>query len=60
MPRPELHARVADRRYRFEHLNWTDWPTTPMVVVNWYGHGQEFVPWPEEDGRWVLLPVEPM
>jgi hypothetical protein len=30
---------------------------TPMVVVNWCGHGQEFVPWPEKDGYWVLVPV---
>jgi len=28
-----------------------------MVVVNWCGHGQEFVPWPDEDGYWTLLPV---
>jgi hypothetical protein len=27
------------------------------VVVNWCGHGQEFVPWPEKDGYWVLVPV---
>ena len=36
---------------------WTGWPTTAMVVVNWCGHGQEFVPWPETDGYWVLVPV---
>jgi len=28
-----------------------------MLVVNWCGHGQEFVPWPEADGYWVLVPV---
>jgi hypothetical protein len=28
-----------------------------MVVVNWCGHGQEFVPWPEKDSDWVLVPV---
>jgi hypothetical protein len=32
-------------------------PTTPMVVVNWCGHPQEFVPRPEKDGYWVLVPV---
>jgi hypothetical protein len=36
---------------------WTGWPTTPMVVVNWCGHRQEFVPWPEKDGYWTLVPV---
>jgi len=45
------------RRYRFEHLPWTRRPAQPMVVVNWCGHGQEFVPWPDEDGYWTLLPV---
>jgi hypothetical protein len=25
--------------------------------VNWCGHGQEFVPWPEKDGYWLLVPV---
>ena len=38
-------------------FDWTGWPTKPMVVVNWCGHGQEFVPWPEKDGYWVLVPV---
>jgi len=36
---------------------WTGWPTQPMVVVNWCGHGQGFVQWPEEDGYWVLVLV---
>ena len=45
------------RRYRFEHLPWTGWPTQPIVVVNWCGHGQEFVPWPDKDGYWALVPV---
>jgi hypothetical protein len=28
-----------------------------MVVVNWCGLGQEFVPWPDADGYWMLVPV---
>ena len=28
-----------------------------MVVVNWCGHGQEFVPWLEQEAYWVLVPV---
>ncbi len=51
------HAPAPERRYRFEHLMWTGWPTTPMVVVNWCGRGQEFVPWPDKDGYWTLVPV---
>jgi hypothetical protein len=47
----------AVRPYRFEHLMSTGWPTQPMVVINWCGHGQEFVPWPDNDGYWTLVPV---
>jgi len=54
---PDCKREWAVRRYRFEHLMWTGWPATPMVVVNWCGHGQEFVPWPEADRYWVLVPV---
>jgi hypothetical protein len=28
-----------------------------MVIVNWYGHGREFVPWPDKEGYWTLVPV---
>jgi hypothetical protein len=28
-----------------------------MVVVNWCGHVQEFVPWLDKDGYWTLVPV---
>ena len=45
-------------RYRFEHLDWTGWPTKPMFVADWCGHGQEFVPWPDADGLWALVVVE--
>jgi len=33
---------MAVRRYRFEHLMWTGWPSTPMVVVNSCGQDYEF------------------
>jgi hypothetical protein len=36
------------RRSRLQHLIMAGWK--PMLVVNWYGHGQEFIPWPETDG----------
>jgi len=26
-----------------------------MLVVNWCGQGQEFIPWPEADGLWALV-----
>jgi len=33
---------MAVRRYRFKHLMWTGWPSTPMVVVNSCGQDYEF------------------
>ncbi len=30
-------------------------PMKTMLIVNWCGHGQEFVP--EADGYWTLVPV---
>jgi len=32
-------------------------PMKPMLVVNYCGHGQQFFPWPEPDGLWVLVPI---
>jgi hypothetical protein len=32
-------------------------PMKPMLVVNYCGHGEEFIPWPEADGLWRLVPV---
>ena len=32
-------------------------PMKPMHVVNWCGHGQELIPWPEADGYWTLVPL---
>src|SRR5258705_13522868 len=54
---PECTREWAVRRYRFERLHWTGWPMTPKMVVDWCGHGQEFVPWRDADGYWVLVPV---
>jgi hypothetical protein len=30
---------------------------TTMRPVNWCGHSQEFVAWPEVDGYWRLVPM---
>jgi len=32
-------------------------PMKPMLIVNYCGHGQEFIPWPEADDYWTLVPV---
>jgi hypothetical protein len=45
-------------RHRLQHLIMAGWKATkPMIVVNWCGYGQKFVPWPEGDGLWTLVPV---
>jgi hypothetical protein len=30
---------------------------TTTKIVNWCGHSQEYVPWPEPGGWWRLVPV---
>jgi len=37
----------------------TGWakPSQVMKIVNWCGHSQDFVAWPEADGYWRLVPV---
>jgi hypothetical protein len=32
-------------------------PRQVVKIVNWCGHSQEFVAWPEVDGYWRLVPV---
>ncbi len=32
-------------------------PWQVLRIVNWCGHSQEFVAWPEADGYWTLVPV---
>jgi hypothetical protein len=45
-------------RHRLRLLIMAGWkPMKPMLVVNWCGHGQQFVPWLEKDGYWRLVPV---
>jgi hypothetical protein len=45
-------------RKRLQHLIMAGWkPMKPMLDVNWCGHSQQVIPWPAEDGYWVLVPV---
>ena len=45
-------------RRQLQSIIMAEWkPMKPMLVMNWCGHGQEFVPWPEKDGYWMLVPV---
>ncbi|SRR5713226_10214741 len=46
------------RRLRFDHLRMIGWkPLGPVQIVNWCGHGQEFIPVPDTDGWVRLIPV---
>ena len=59
-PRPGCNREWAEpSRYSFEHLLMTGWakPSQVMKIVNWCGHSQDFVAWPEADGYWRLVPV---
>ena len=44
-------------RLRYEHLRMNGWPFKTFSIVNWCGHGQEFQPWLQPDGYWLLVPV---
>ena len=47
------------RRHRFEHLVMIGWakPRQVIKIVNWCGHSQDFVAWPEADDYWRLVAV---
>ena len=46
------------RRFRFDHLRMIGWkPLDTVQIVKWCGHGNEYVPWPEGDAYWRLVPV---
>jgi hypothetical protein len=32
-------------------------PMKTMLIVNWCGHGQQFIPWRDADGYWTLVPI---
>jgi len=46
-------------RHRFEHPSMIGWvrPRQVIRIVNWCGHAQVCVAWPEADGYWTLVPV---
>ncbi len=45
-------------RFRTEHLRLIGWqPYHVEAYMNWCGHGQEFISWPQEDGTVQLVPL---
>ena len=29
----------------------------PLLDINWCKHGQQVIPWPENNDYWVLVPI---
>jgi hypothetical protein len=62
-PRADLGSRIAGRgcrsgRFRQERLRLIGWHLfTVASFTNWCGHGQEFIPLPDDDGWVRLVPV---
>jgi hypothetical protein len=58
-PCPKCGRDSPEHRYRFEHLRMIGWaqPRQVLKIVNWCGHSQDFVAWPDGDGYWTLVPV---
>jgi hypothetical protein len=51
-------SEVPISRYRTETLRQLGWqPCKTQMVVEWCGHSQEYVPWPEADRYWRMVPV---
>ena len=63
IPSRPCHVPKCDRewpvyRHHLQHLIMAGWkPMKPILCVNWCGHSQQFIPWPEKDGLWVLVPI---
>lgn len=49
------HDRAAAAPRRLRLLGWQ--PCMTQTGVEWRGHAQEYVPWPEADGYWRMVPV---
>lgn len=46
------------RRFRFDHFRMIGWkPLGTVQIVNWCGHGQEFVPVPDAHGWCWMIPI---
>ena len=57
-PCPRCGRDAPVYRFRLEHLKLIGWRLfVPAAYVNWCGHGQEFIPWPEPDGWVRLVPI---
>ncbi len=49
---------IRFKGFKAEHLRMNGWRADQVEsFVNWCGHGQEVVPWPQRDGTVRLVPV---
>ena len=58
--RPCLKCGLPDPvlRLRYEHLRANGWkPFNLFLMMNWCGHGHEYLPWLQQDGWWLLVPI---
>lgn len=55
---PTCDRKYPLRRYRYHHLRMIGWELYRVAsFTSWCGHGQEFIPVPDE-GNWVrLVPI---
>ncbi len=57
-PCPRCGREAPVYRFRAEHLRLLGWaPFRVQSFVNWCGHEQEVIPWPEADGWSYCIPV---
>jgi hypothetical protein len=57
-PCPRCGREAPLFRFRVEHLKLVGWRLFAVAsYTNWCGHGNEYVPWPEPDGYWRLVPM---
>jgi len=57
-PVPEVRQGGPVLGLRYEHLRMNGWkPCKTFTMVNWCGHGQEYQPWLQPDGWWLLIPT---
>jgi hypothetical protein len=57
-PCPRCGREAPVYRFRLEHLRLMGWRLfTVASYTNWCGHGQEFIPVPDDDGWCCMVPV---
>ncbi len=54
----KCNREVPVLRLRYDDLLKNGWkPLKLFFVMNWCGHGTDYVPWLQADGLWLLVPM---